>query len=138
MDRLTERDSNGITFLVCREGCNGGPACFECEQKAINRLAAYEDTGLEPEEIETLLAEREAAWISVKDRTPKDDDDGLEFICMTNATGRCNGVMSLNWAVAKIRGKIVRRWMWRGMICPWEVTHWKPLPTPPDRQQTEN
>ena len=43
MERLTERDSNGTNFLVCREGCNGGPACFECEQKAIDRLAAYED-----------------------------------------------------------------------------------------------
>lgn len=43
MERPTERDSNGTNFLVCREGCNGGPACFECEQKAIDRLAAYED-----------------------------------------------------------------------------------------------
>lgn len=55
MERLTERDSNGTNFLVCREGCNGGPACFECEQKAIDRLAAYEDTGLEPEEVKALV-----------------------------------------------------------------------------------
>lgn len=51
MERLTERDSNGTNFLVCREGCNGGPACFECEQKAIDRLAAYEDTGVMPEKV---------------------------------------------------------------------------------------
>ena len=55
MERLTERDSNGTNFLACREGCNGGPACFECEQKAIDRLAAYEDTGLEPEEVKALV-----------------------------------------------------------------------------------
>lgn len=55
MERLTVRDDEGRGALVCREDCKGGPACFECEQKAVDRLAAYEDTGLEPEEVERVL-----------------------------------------------------------------------------------
>lgn len=54
MERVTGRDDNGIVFLVCRDGCRGGPACFECERNAINRLAAYEDTGLTPEEVTAM------------------------------------------------------------------------------------
>lgn len=54
MERLTERDDQGMVALVCREGCRGGPACFECEQRAARRLAAYEDTGLEPEAVAQL------------------------------------------------------------------------------------
>ncbi len=55
MRRLTVRDENGVVALVCREGCKGGPACFECEQIAVDRLAAYEDIGRTPEEMDELL-----------------------------------------------------------------------------------
>lgn len=113
-------------------------------QEHNQSLAAYNDLELAhtledaTTAIETLLAEREAeVWISTKKRTPKDDDDGLGFICMTSANGRSKGVMELNWEVAKVRGRIVRRWIWHGKICPWEVTHWRPLPTPPDQERTE-
>lgn len=71
-------------------------------------------------------------WISVKDRLPNDEESGLEFICMTSATGRCNGVMALDWEVTTVRGKTVKRWIWMGRICPWDVTHWMPLPHPPE------
>lgn len=54
MERLTVRDEKGVAALACREGCKGGPACFECEQKAVDRLAAYEDTDLEPEAVAQL------------------------------------------------------------------------------------
>lgn len=62
MERLTERD-NGMTFLVCREGCNGGPACIECEQKAINRLAAYEDTMSIERALELAQAEKDGRLV---------------------------------------------------------------------------
>ena len=70
-------------------------------------------------------------WISVEDEIPSDDDDGLEFFCMTNATGKGGGVLPLEWEVATIRGKTVRRWKWRSRISPWAVTHWMKRPAPP-------
>ena len=42
MDRLTYRDKDGMAMMKERGGWKSG---------GINRLAAYEDTGLEPEEI---------------------------------------------------------------------------------------
>lgn len=70
-------------------------------------------------------------WVSVEDEIPSDDDDELEFFCMTNATGKCGGVLPMEWEVATIRGKTVRRWKWRSRISPWAVTHWMKRPAPP-------
>ena len=80
----------------------------------------------------TLTPQNE--WISVEDEIPSDDDDGLEFFCMTNATGKGGGVLPLEWEVATIRGKTVRRWRWRNMISPWTVTHWMKRPAPPTEE----
>ena len=53
MERLTERSRGPLPVLV--RGKALGPAYFMSEYEdyrdALNRLAAYEDTGLEPEEI---------------------------------------------------------------------------------------
>lgn len=73
-------------------------------------------------------------WISVEDEIPSDDDDGLEFFCMTNATGKGGGVLPLEWEVATIRGKTVRRWRWLNRISPWTVTHWMKRPAPPKKE----
>lgn len=48
----------GADNLECREVCRnqGENGCTDCPiAKAFDRLAAYEDTGLEPEEIERIL-----------------------------------------------------------------------------------
>lgn len=62
MKRLTKKDFNICN--VCDRGplgmnwsCDGFPACGE--KAAYERLAAYEDTGLEPEEIIELKARME-------------------------------------------------------------------------------
>lgn len=73
-------------------------------------------------------------WVSVEDEIPSDDDDGLEFFCMTNATGKGGGVLPLEWGVATIRGKTVRRWRWLNRISPWTVTHWMKRPAPPTKE----
>ena len=75
-------------------------------------------------------------WISVEDEIPSDDDDGLEFFCMTNATGKGGGVLPLEWEVATIRGKTVRRWRWLNRISPWTVTHWMKRPAPPEKENS--
>lgn len=75
-------------------------------------------------------------WISVEDEIPSDDDDGLEFFCMTNATGKGGGVLPLEWEVATIRGKTVRRWRRLNRISPWTVTHWMKRPAPPEKENS--
>ena len=52
----------GADNLECREVCErqGDDGCRTCPiAKAFDRLAAYEDTGLEPEEIELLAKQRD-------------------------------------------------------------------------------
>ncbi len=55
MERLTERDHkmSDAAYLKCSEEC-AVPWCDGCSnfERLVDRLAAYEDTGLEPEEIE--------------------------------------------------------------------------------------
>lgn len=46
MERLTYRDKDGMAMMKERSGWKSG---------GIDRLAAYEDTGLEPEEIKNAL-----------------------------------------------------------------------------------
>ena len=67
-------------------------------------------------------------WISVKDRLPEEDG---EYITMTNARGRSNGVLSQRYVTSTVRGKIMSRWWWNQRLSPWLVTHWMPLPEPP-------
>lgn len=61
MERYTEKhyDGNGY-YLVCSGNCET-LNCGNCDtlDKIVDRLAAYEDTGLEPEEIIELKARME-------------------------------------------------------------------------------
>ena len=67
MERLTGRalrfaDSNTVLYDLealgdkhCTYYCESQESCKDCEiQKAINKLAAYEDSGLEPNEVAEL------------------------------------------------------------------------------------
>lgn len=64
MERLTFYLFNGAARLACKETCGGigTPSCEDCPtpcyeiQLAFNKLAAYEDTGLTPEEIKRLAS----------------------------------------------------------------------------------
>lgn len=62
MERLTARDKNGLAMAACCEKeCEYNYVCEfggfgECRgmDDIIDRLAAYEDTGLEPSEVEQI------------------------------------------------------------------------------------
>lgn len=64
MERLTHRTPAGVANLdypqscFCPDGTKDQVAVSAYRQKAIDRLAAYEDTGLPPEEI--LMAKEQA------------------------------------------------------------------------------
>ena len=59
MDRLTIRNSDGAWDVPLRGEDDGA---YFPSQEIIDRLAAYEDTGLEPEEVEA--AKKIAEWFT--------------------------------------------------------------------------
>lgn len=76
MDRLTIRNSDGS---VSQPTSTTISAVFE-------KLAAYEDTGLEPADIEELLA-AVPKWISVEERLPKKDEMVIVYYSWTGQSG---------------------------------------------------
>ncbi len=67
MERLTTRDDKGVAFWADKRCAGGGYRMTENAQdlKRLDRLAAYEDTGLEPGEVK----EHEATYIETMTRT---------------------------------------------------------------------
>ena len=60
MERLTEKHYLAEDhYMKCSEECNVDMDCVDCQafDKLIERLAAYEDTGLTPEEIKAPFTE---------------------------------------------------------------------------------
>lgn len=54
MERLTEKHYLGADhYIKCSDSCNVDMDCIDCTSfdRLVERLAAYEDTGLEPEEV---------------------------------------------------------------------------------------
>ena len=119
------------------------------KQDAVDRLAAYENSKLEPEEIKSLQAEwsvnlkslefyrqaqideaDNAEWISVKDRMP----DNEQFVLII-ASGKPRENITLENAVVLAEygseGWILG--MWPEWSDP-NVTYWMPLPEPPKEE----
>lgn len=100
MERLTYRDANGELWY----SDNG------TERDRLHRLAAYEDTGLAPEEVQQMR------WIPVEERLPEEKQRVIV---------RCERVgTSVGWIL----------WgNWMTDIGPGagKVTHWMPLPKAP-------
>lgn len=69
MERYTRKHygENGY-YIICSENCET-LNCGDCGilDKIVDRLAAYEDTGLEPKEIQKLKAEAEKPKRTVSD-----------------------------------------------------------------------
>ena len=64
MERLTYRDTNGELWY----SDNG------TERDRLHRLAAYEDTGFTPEEVQQMR------WIPVEERLP--EEEGVYIVCV--------------------------------------------------------
>ena len=70
-------------------------------------------------------------WISVENGLPEDGN----YITFTNANGKDNGVIAQKLVTTTIRRKTVRRWEWNYRVSPWIVTHYMPLPAPPEAEK---
>ena len=101
---------------VCEEqeenGCKGCPI-----ELAFDRLAAYEDTGFTPEEVQQMR------WIPVEERLPEPTENP---VLVHDYSG-----VSVAWH-SKTMG-----WVYKtGLPCV-DVTHWMSLPQPPKEETYE-
>ena len=124
MERLTKK-VDGVWTASCEYGCPPYPVVT---QEIIDRLAAYEDTGLAPEEVQQMR------WIPVEERLP--DKPGHYLVC-TNVNYWHGGCMDKNGAssnagttlsVLDCFCDITGDW---NRVCNAHVTHWMPVPKPP-------
>ena len=106
MERFTKK-VDGVWTALCNYGSSPYPVVT---QEIIDRLAAYEDTGLTPEEVQQMR------WIPVEERLPEEKQRVIV---------RCERVgTSVGWIL----------WgNWMTDIGPGagKVTHWMPLPKAP-------
>ena len=105
MERLTYRDANGELWY----SDNG------TERDRLHRLAAYEDTGLTPEEVQKMR------WIPVEERLPEPTENP---VLVHDYSG-----VSVAWH-SKAMG-----WVYKtGLACV-DVTHWMHLPKAPKEEK---
>ena len=109
---------------VCEEqeenGCKGCPIAL-----AFDRLAAYEDTGFTPEEVQAMR------WIPVEERLPKpefkDQQRGFYLVTLSN------GVVKELIYEFRHYDNMMFDVGWHDTAFP--VTHWMPLPKAPKEEK---
>ena len=116
MERLTHPRNSGIKT---------GYWSPNKKDELIERLAAYEDTGLTPEEIERLKEQNR--WIPVEERLPEEDT-----IVLLTVSGLLYGSITFSDAIEL--GNLCSDGSWFIEGYPdWDdpnVTAWMPLPEP--------
>ena len=117
MERLTKK-VDGVWTALCKYGNSPYPVVT---QEIIDRLAAYEDTGLAPVEVQQMR------WIPVEERLPKpefkDQQRGFYLVTLSN------GVVKELIYEFRHYDNMMFDVGWHDTAFP--VTHWKPLPKPP-------
>ena len=127
MERLTKK-VDGVWTASCKYGSPPYPVVT---QEIIDRLAAYEDTGLTPEEVYQMR------WIPVEERLPEENVTVLAFNTAPHAEryvlARYRNVNYLGCFWYQLDQEYVS---WSNPC--WGVTHWMPLPTLPKEENRES
>ena len=96
MKRLTKRWGeqpypNLAGKIVCEyKECDSAKSCNDCVHwRIVNRLAAYEDTGLEPEEIVKIREDIENGYVKSTARRYGISVDRLRELAQDDREGRC-------------------------------------------------
>ena len=79
-------------------------------------------------------------WISVKERLPEIDMESAVYercvnVIAATRMGRVIYVSYISNGYAKTQKGREPRFEWMGKICPFDITHWMPLPEPPACKQ---
>ena len=90
MDRLTVRRSDGRFAIANKDGATPTEQAFKIPT-VINRLAAYEDTGLEPEEIKKIKQDVEDGYMKSTARCYGINVSRLRELARADREGRCGG-----------------------------------------------
>lgn len=124
MERFTKK-VDGVWTALCEYGSS---PCPVVTQEIIDRLAAYENTGLAPEEV------RQMRWIPVEERLPEESVTVLAFNTDPHAE---------KYVLARYRTVNYLGCCWYQLDqeydswchpC-WGVTHWMPIPTQPKEEK---
>lgn len=121
MERVTKK-VDGVWTASCEYGSPPYPVVT---QEIIDRLAAYEDTGLAPEEVQQMR------WIPVEERLPEKEN---AQVLMTDGEG---------WYISS-RNNMVRFLDCEGIFIPGKagagvkVTHWMHLPEAPKEEKKDD
>lgn len=127
MERLTHERNNGIKT---------GYWSPEKKEELVQHLAAYEDTGLDPEqirELDKLYAEKckelaKYRWIPVTERLPEDED----HLVLIQVSGKPEDYITLEDALMTASYDVADGWILE-TYPEWEDAHpvaWMPLPEP--------
>ena len=123
MERLTKK-VDGVWTALCKYGSPPYPVVT---QEIIDRLAAYEDTGFTPEEVQQMR------WIPVEERLPKpefkDQQRGFYLVTLSN------GVVKELIYEFRHYDNMMFDVGWHDTAFP--VTHWMPLPPGPSAKGEE-
>lgn len=125
MERFTKK-VDGVWTALCNYGSSPYPVVT---QEIIDRLAAYEDTGLTPEEVQQMR------WIPVEERLP---EEGKRCLLYTP----CDGILCVGYYDGKEEWPHRHKWrlvtaMRSTQTLTKKVTHWMPLPPSPPAKGEE-
>ena len=116
MERLTKK-VDGVWTALCEYGSS---PYLVVTQEIIDRLAAYDDTGLTPAEVQVMR------WIPVEERLPGDSDGA---VLLTNGKTVISGYRNQLFGLDGQHGIFVPAIKKGGGYM--QVTHWMPLPKLP-------
>ena len=121
MERFTKK-IDGVWTASCEYGRPPYPVVT---QEVIDRLAAYEDTGFTPAEVQQMR------WIPVEERLPKpefkDQQRGFYLVTLSN------GVVKELIYEFRHYDNMIFDVGWHDTAFP--VTHWMPLPKAPKEEK---
>lgn len=115
MERLTKTYDDGTHAVADNLPC--GENSWNYKELLLNKLGAYEDTGLTPEEI--MDGKMLTGWIPVEERMPDSGSEVLAYI-RHNYAEDC-------WRAYRVY-RYTDHWVGMGNLC--DVLAWMPLPEP--------
>lgn len=124
---FVKSDPNGAYNILDIARFQGEAEFDEILKNITLRLAAYEDTGLAPEEVQAMR------WIPVEERLPEESDGA---VLLTNGKTVISGYRNQLFGLDGQHGIFVPAIKKGGGYM--QVTHWMPLPKAPKEEKKDD